>query len=64
MSKAKSLKNRYKEEEKTDFELFKSIRGSWDGLDPTSKIFKDKTKYDRKQKYKKKREDYEDSDYS
>lgn len=60
MSKVKSHKNRYKVKEKTELELLKGIRGSWNGINPVTKIFKDRSKYDRKQKHKKAGRDYDD----
>lgn len=37
---------------KSNIELMKSIRGTWNGLNPVTKIVKDKTKYTRKIKHK------------
>ena len=38
---------------KTNLELMKSIRGNWNGINPVTKVIKDKTKYTRKIKHKK-----------
>ena len=38
---------------KTTVELLKKIRNSWNGVNPTTKVIPDKTKYNRKQKHKK-----------
>ena len=37
---------------KSNTELMKSIRGTWNGLNPVPKIVKDKTNYTRKIKHK------------
>lgn len=37
---------------KTNLELIKSIRNDWNGLNPCTKVIKDKTKYNRKIKHK------------
>lgn len=37
---------------KSNIELMKSIRGSWHGINPVTKVIKDKTKYTRKIKHK------------
>lgn len=37
---------------KSNIELMKSIRGTWNGVNPITKVIKDKTKYTRKIKHK------------
>ena len=32
---------------------YKKIRGNWNGINPVTKVYKDKTKYSRKEKHKK-----------
>lgn len=47
MAKKKSVK------EKTYYELLQTFRGDWGNTNPVSRIHKDKSKYNRKEKHKK-----------
>ena len=38
---------------RTNYELAKSMRGSWNGVVPVTRIFSDKKKYTRKEKHPK-----------
>ena len=40
-----------KEKVPTMYETYKSIRKDWNGVNPVTKVFKDKTKYTRKKKH-------------
>lgn len=49
-SKRKNLKGMNAAE--MTHELSRRIRGDWNGINPVTKVFKDKTKYTRKTKHK------------
>lgn len=36
---------------KSYYELAKSLRGCWNGVNPTTRVFRDRTKYTRKVKH-------------
>lgn len=40
---------------KSFYEVYKSVRKDWNGVVPVTKIYKDKTKYSRKDKHKNQR---------
>ena len=39
---------------KTSLEIYQTIRRDWNGVNPVTKVFKDKTKYQRHPKHKNK----------
>ena len=38
---------------KSFYESYRSVRRDWGSVNPTTRVFKDKTKYSRKEKHKK-----------
>lgn len=34
------------------YEMSKTVRGDWNGINPVTKVFRDRTKYTRKEKHK------------
>lgn len=49
-SKRKDLKGMNGAEQ--THELARRVRGSWNGVNPVTKVYRDRTKYNRKQKHK------------
>lgn len=41
-----------KQKPKTYYEIYQSIRRDWNGVNPVTRIERDRTKYTRKKKYK------------
>ena len=52
MSKKKNKKKDTVQSDITFLDAIKSQRGSWNGVNPVTKVIPDKTKYSRKKKYK------------
>ena len=46
------IKDNKNNKENPTYESARRIRGSWNGINPVTKIIPDKTKYTRKKKYK------------
>lgn len=48
-----------KEDKNSTYEAARHLRGSWNGVNPVTKIIPDKTKYSRKKKHKKENKEEE-----
>lgn len=56
--------NRKTKKPRSSYELQKSIRGSWNGINPVTKVIDNKNRYSRKDKHRKNyEEDFADNNF-